>query len=160
MNKIQKTKEKVCTFYVSDYHFEMKALPYISENLKKEKSITILTENDLEETIRNLMSRTNLNESKKNEILNINWDNNNEEKLKKLKEDIQKEKEILIFIKGKENYIKKTNENLIKYLNNYNKIKIIDCYDMEEIGEKIDNIVEDYNIILNTSGEKEIEKNQ
>ena len=39
---INKTKEKICTFFVSDYHFEMKSLPYITKNLEKEKKRIIL----------------------------------------------------------------------------------------------------------------------
>ena len=37
MNKNQSTKEKSCVFYVSDYHFEMISLPYISKKLEEEK---------------------------------------------------------------------------------------------------------------------------
>ena len=48
MNKNQETKEKICTFFASDYHFEMISLPYIDKNLEEDKEIIILTENNLE----------------------------------------------------------------------------------------------------------------
>ena len=31
----KETKEKVCTFFVSDYHFEMVSLPYINKKLEE-----------------------------------------------------------------------------------------------------------------------------
>ena len=31
MEEIQKTKEKTCAFFASDYHFEMISLPYIEK---------------------------------------------------------------------------------------------------------------------------------
>lgn len=69
MNKNQETKEKICAFYASDYHFEMISLPYIEKNIEENKKIVILTENNLEETIKTLISKTNLKEEKKKKIL-------------------------------------------------------------------------------------------
>ena len=71
MNKNQETKEKICTFFASDYHFEMISLPYIDKNLEEDKEIIILTENNLEETINTLVSKTNLKDDKKKKILRL-----------------------------------------------------------------------------------------
>ena len=60
MDKKQKTKEKTCTFYASDYHFEMITLPYIEQKLEEDNKIVILTENNLEETIKTLISRNGI----------------------------------------------------------------------------------------------------
>lgn len=158
MNKNQKTKEKICAFYASDYHFEMMSLPYIYKNLEEEKDIVVLTENNLENTMKTVVSRMNLKEDKKENLLNINWKNEDLNKFKKIKQDLDNEKEIVIFIKGKENYIRNVNKNLEKWMEDKEKIKIIDCYDMEEVGEKLDEIMEQYKKVLNTSGEKEIVK--
>ena len=54
MNKNQKTKEKTCAFYASDYHFEMISLPYINKKLDESKEVIVLTENNLKETIKTL----------------------------------------------------------------------------------------------------------
>ena len=43
MNKNQKTKEKTCAFYASDYHFEMITLPYIENEIKQNHNVVILT---------------------------------------------------------------------------------------------------------------------
>ena len=71
MNKNQDTKEKSCVFYVSNYHFEMISLPYISKKLEENKKILILTQENLEETINKLISKINFKEQKKNKILEM-----------------------------------------------------------------------------------------
>lgn len=154
MNKNHKTKEKICTFYASDYHFEMISLPYIEKNIEENKEIIILTENDLEDTINILVSRMNLQEEKKNKILNINWKNDDLNKFKEIKYNVNKQKEMIIFIKGKENYIRNINKNIEKWTEKSNYIKIVDCFDMEEVAYKIENIIEEYRRVLNVKGEK------
>ena len=156
MSKNQDTKEKSCVFYVSNYHFEMISLPYISEKLEENKKILILTQENLEETINTLISKTNFKEQKKKKILEINWKNNNDEKIEELKEEINNKKEIEIFIKGNEEYIKNTNKNIDKIINNYKNVKVIDCYNIEEIKLKINNIKNNYKKIISTIGEKNI----
>ena len=154
MNKNQKTKEKICTFYASDYHFEMISLPYIDKNIEENKEVIVLTENDLDETMKILISKMNLREEKKSKILNLNWKNDDFNKFKAINKNINEQKEMVIFIKGKENYIRNVNKNIEKWIEKSNNIKVIDCYDMEEVSEKIDNIMGEYKKILNTKGEK------
>ena len=158
MNTKQETKEKLCAFYASDYHFEMISLPYIDKKINEKDEVIILTENNLENTIQTLLSNMNLKEKRKEEILNINWKSNDLEKFKKIKNEVENQKNIVIFIKGKENYIKNINKNIEKWTENAKNLKIIDCYDIEEVGENMDNVMNQYNKILNTSGEKEIKK--
>ena len=153
MNKNQKTKEKICTFYASDYHFEMISLPYIDKNIEENKEVIVLTENDLEETMKILISKMNLQEEKKDKILNLNWKNDDLNKFKRINNNINEQKAMVIFIKGKENYIRNVNKNIEKWIEKSNNIKVIDCYDMEEVSEKIDNIMGEYKKILNTKGE-------
>ena len=84
MNKNQKTKEKTCAFYASDYHFEMISLPYINKKLDESKEVIVLTENNLKETIKTLVSKINLNEDKKVDILKIDWENKTAQEIKNL----------------------------------------------------------------------------
>lgn len=154
----KETKEKVCTFFVSDYHFEMVSLPYINKKLEENEEIIILTENNLEDTIQVLLSRMNFKEERKNKILSINWKNDDFAKFKEIKRNVEKQNEFTIFIKGKENYIHNINENIKKWIEENSKIKVIDCYDMEEVGSNMDTVMASYKSILSTSGEKEIEK--
>lgn len=156
MNSNQKTKEKLCAFYTSDYHFEMISLPYIDKNIQQNKKIFILTENNLEDTVNKLISNINLKEEKKNKILNLNWNNDNNNKLEKINKNIKNKEDVIIFIKGREKYIENTNKNLEKYLTKNNKIKIIDCYDLDEISDKADEVINKYSKVLDTKGEKNI----
>ena len=152
MNKNQKTKEKTCAFYASDYHFEMISLPCINKKLDESKEVIVLTENNLKETIKTLVSKINLNEDKKVDILKIDWENNDLNKFKKINEDIKSKKDMVIFVKGKENYIKNINENIEKWTEKSKNVEIIDCYDMEEISQDMDNIMDQYKFTLKTTG--------
>ncbi|MEI3356918.1 MAG: hypothetical protein V8R81_08015 [Clostridia bacterium] len=149
--------KKICAFYASDYHFEMISLPYIEENLEKRKEIIILTENDLQDTIKTLISNINIEEKKKQSLEQINWKNDDLNKFKKIKKDTEENKDVIIFIKGKENYIRNINKNIEKWTSKNNKVKIVDCYDMNEVSEKVDTLMEKYKIMLGTAGEKVIE---
>lgn len=158
MNKNKDTKEKICAFYASDYHFEMISLPYIEKKLENKNNVVILTENNLEETIKTLLANTNLKEDKRNNILELDWKNNDLEKMKTIETKMQEEKDMIIFIKGNEKYIHHTNKDIEKCLPNEKHVKIIDCYDIEEVGENLDEVMEQYHKILKVTGEKEIQK--
>ena len=157
MRKNQLTKEKTCAFYASDYHFEMISLPYIEKNLEDNKDIIVLTENSLEDTMRTLISNINLKEEKKKKIININWKNDDLNKFKQIKEDIDKNKNMILFIKGNKNYINNINENIQKWVNKRKKIKIIDCYNIDEINNEMVDIIGKYQNVLSVRGETKIE---
>ena len=150
------TKEKICVFYASDYHFEMISLPYISKSIDENKKIIILTENNLEDTVHILIERMNLKQVKRNQILKLNWKNDDLEKFKEISKNSKENKNMVIFIKGKENYIENINKNIEKWVENKQNIKIINCYEFYEIESKIENIAEQYDKILGTSGKIEI----
>ncbi len=151
------SKDKVCAFYASDYHFEMMALPYISKKLDESKKIIILSENDLNDTVNVLIERTNLETNKKEKILNLNWNNNDLENFRRISENVKNKEQTIIFVKGKENYINNVNKNIEKWIENNVNSKVINCYDIQEIGSEINRIMENYGTILSTSGEKAIE---
>ena len=145
------TKEKNCAFYASDYHFEMISLPYISKSMDENKEIIILTENNLEDTVNTLISKMNLEKEKKEKILSLDWDNNDLKKFKEISKKTKEKVDMIIFIKGKQNYIKNINKNIEKWVIENNHVKIIDCYEFFEIEEKIDEIAQEYCKILGTS---------
>ena len=147
------TKEKICAFYASDYHFEMISLPYISKSMDENKEIIILTENDLEDTVNTLISRMNLKDAKRNKILKLNWKDDDLEKFKEISKKSKENANLVIFIKGKENYIENVNKNIEKWVESNDKIKIIDCYEFYEIEDKIEKIADGYDKILGTSRE-------
>lgn len=156
MNKNQSTKEKSCVFYVSDYHFEMISLPYISKKLEEEKEVIILTENNLEDTVKTLTLKINLKEDKKQKILNLDWKNDDENKFSKLTKYINEGKDVEIFIKGSNEYIEKNNKKINEYIKEDNETKIIDCYDVGRVDEYLVDIAQKYNNVIGTAGEKSL----
>ena len=145
------TKEKSCAFYASDYHFEMISLPYIGKSMDENKEIIILTENNLGDTVNTLISKMNLEKEKKEKILSLDWDNNDLKKFKEISKKTKEKADMIIFIKGKQNYIKNINKNIEKWVIENNHVKIIDCYEFFEIEEKIDEIAQEYCKVLGTS---------
>ncbi len=151
MVKENNSKEKLCLFFASDYHFEMISLPYINENLKKNKKIIMVTENNLDGTVNKLLSNINLNEKEKNEIAKIDWKNDDINKFKEIKNANEEGKETIIFVKGRESYINNINKNLDNWIN-VDDMKVIDCYDINEVYDDVSEIAKKYNKILSTSG--------
>ena len=145
------TKEKSCAFYASDYHFEMISLPYISKSMDENKEIIILTENNLKDTVNTLISKMNLKKEKQEKILSLDWNNNDLKKFKEISKKTKEDADIIIFIKGKENYIKNINKNIEKWVIADKHVKIVDCYEFFEVEGKIDEIAKEYDKVLGTS---------
>ena len=136
-----KRKQKLCSFYVSEFHLEMILLPYINKKVENNEKIIIQSEKDLTESINLLVSRINIKDENKSKILNLGWNKNN---------IIEVEDKSNIIIIGTEDYIKDKNEE-IKNMP-INRINVLDCYNFEEIKETLDNIIEQYDNSLNTLG--------
>ena len=147
--KNKETKEKVCCFFASDYHFEMIALPYINTNMDNNKNVKIFSQNDLKKTVNTLVSKINLKDDRKEDILNLDWSKkDNLDSVETIDENS------VVFIKGEEDYINRVNQKLKE--NNLDNIKVINCYEIDEVKDHVDNIMEKYDRILNTEGEKQI----
>lgn len=146
-----KTKEKTCIFYASDYHFEMISIPYIIKNIDSNKEIIILTENNLEATVNKLVKKMNLEENKKKKILKLNWKNEDLIKFKEINKKSKEKREIIIFIKGKQNYIKNVNKNIEKWISGNNNIKTVDCYEFFEVEKEMEELAKSYDKILGTT---------
>lgn len=151
MVKENKSKEKLCLFFASDYHFEMITLPYINENLKRNKKVIMITENDLDRTVDKLLSNINLTKKEKDRITKIDWKNNDANKFREIKNANKERKETIIFVKGRENYINNINRNIDNWIN-VDDMKVIDCYDINEVYDDVSDIAKKYNKILSTSG--------
>ena len=145
------TKEKSCAFYASDYHFEMISLPYISKSMDENKEIIILTENNLKDTVDTLISKMNLKKEKQEKILSLDWNNNDLKKFKEISKKSKEDADMVIFIKGKQNYIQNINKNIEKWVSTDKHVKIIDCYEFFEVEETIEEIAKKYDKVLGTS---------
>ena len=151
MMKENKREEKLCLFFASDYHFEMISLPYINESLKKNKDVVIMTENDLGNSVNKVISSINLNEEEKNRLNKIDWKNDELNKFKEVKNADKDGKELLIFVKGKENYINNMNKNIENWTDLKN-VEIVDCYDINEVQNNAGEIAKQYDNVLFSSG--------
>ena len=147
MNKmlVENKIEKLCCFYVSDFHLEMILLPYI--NNKLDENIIIKTEKDLRDTVETLVSKMNLNEENKQKILSLGW---NEKEYKKLEDKSN------IIIIGNKKYINDVNVQIKE--KDIKDVTIIDCYNFEDTKDKIENIMGEYSRSLNTTGAENIKK--
>lgn len=164
MEILKNNIEKLCSFYVSDWHLVAMLLPYINEQINKKANIITILENDIEENIRVLLEKLNLKNEEK--ILRINWKKTNGIKYSEIKNKLKglnNEDELnVIFINGNKNYIDMTNKNIEKFMKDssekYKKIniKIINCFEVGEFNVNMRDILDKHDKILNTSGEKEI----
>ena len=71
MNNKNYQVEKLCGFYVSDWHLTTTILPYINSKIDEKTNVITILENNIEENIKVLMEKLNL--KNKNEILSIRW---------------------------------------------------------------------------------------
>ncbi len=154
----QRNIKKLCNFYVSDLHLSVMLLPYISKQINEDVEITTIFEKNEKQNIEVVLDKLNIKNKEK--ILDINWLNSknytSEEINHIIEETINKEKNNIIIIGGNTKYINDTNNSIINMLdtneNDFN-LKIIDCYNVEEVGNDMRNIVKKYDGVLNTAGE-------
>lgn len=149
--------KKVCSFYVSDWHFVTMLLPHVNEKINEKVKIATILQDEAETYMTTLLEKLKLENKEK--ILNINWNKSdlNEESISKaLEEDTD---EIEFIIKGDLQYIKKANEKIIKLSKESRKnISIINCYNVNEYKDEIADILSEHDMILNTSGMQEKDK--
>ncbi len=161
----QQNIKTYCNFYVSDLHLSVMLLPYLSKQINEDVEITTIFENVKKEDIEEVLEK--LNVKNKEKILNINWFNSNKDKNEEIedtiKNNLQKKKQNVVIIGGNEDYINENNSMIFELLNNVeniNNIKVINCYNIEEIKSDMSEIVKQYDGILNTSGEIGINENK
>lgn len=132
---IKYEREKICCFYVSEFHLEMILVPYINEKINEE--ITIITQKKLRETLETLISKINLKEENKEKILKLGWNG---------EQEIKDNSNVIII--GTKEFIKDKN----KELEGKNILSVLDCYEFEKEKDDIENIVKQYKNSLNTLG--------
>lgn len=152
---------KLCSFYVSDWHIVTMLLPYINNKINENIQILPIFEKGIANNIEILVNKLNLKNKEK--ILNINWKEVNGIKYTNVNNLIKKYKqdELIIIVKGSKNYIEMVNKNIMKSLKkkeNSLKVKIVNCYEVIEFNNNIQEILDEHDKILNTSGEREIQE--
>lgn len=160
MKKENQRVEKLCSFYVSDWHFATMLLPYINYQIEKQVNVITLLENNMAENIETLVKKLNL--KNENEILQIRWEEINSKRYGDIEQllelEINQKRENIILVNGSRDYIEKNNENIERWVEktNSNHIKIINFFEVTEFNHHIVEILNSHDRVLNTSGEKEI----
>lgn len=139
MTTNEKIAQKKCCFYASDFHLEMTILPYINKKMDQEKEIVIITENNLEESIKILISKINI--KNKDKILEIDWSNKD---IKKINSNS------VVIVNGTKSFIEKINKKIeTVQKNNNSPIELVDCYMFDEIKDKMYEIRNQYDGVIN-----------
>lgn len=165
---MEKNNLKICSFYVSDWHLTAMLLPYIEESVEKQEHLNTILEKNISYNMKEILNRIKISERKKEEIIKIGWENKNIIKygdIKKYMEKITKnQKETTIIIEGTRERIESINKNIDKWMKKSEKkmarkqIKIINCYEVTEFNKDLNEILDQHDKILNTSGIHEIEE--
>lgn len=145
--------KRICTMYANEYHFELIALSYINGELKRNRDVVILTEKNIEETTKEILGKMNFSKDEMEKIVKIDVKEEYKKKLENIKKNIEKNIETTVFVKGNKEYIERMNKEIGK---EKKVIKIIDSYDIEEVGLESNEILKNYDIVINMLGEKEI----
>lgn len=146
---------KMCSFYVNDWHLTVMMLPYINGKLQENKKVTIISEENLLNNINTILERTNIKEEYKKQIQTIGWEKTSNKDIKNKIQEQENGNNIIII--GKEEYIENTNkiiENKVKA----GEVNVIDCYEVMEFNNNMENILKNHEKIINTSGERSVEE--
>ncbi len=160
--------KKICSFYVSEWHLATMILPYLNKKIDEKIKIKTILEKDIQENIETLLSKLNLKNEK--EFLEINWRKTKVIKYSEFENNMLKQinenSNIIILTNGTKKYINSVNKNVSKFieknideiLKRKANISIINCYEVTEFNENLNEILDEHDLVLNTSGEKQIEE--
>lgn len=160
-------KLKLCSFYVSDWHLTAMLLPFIEEQVEKGESINTILQKNIIHNMKEILTRIQINERVKNEILKIDWKNKNLIKFGEIRKFMDRatknQKNVTIIIEGNKERIEYINRNIDKWMQRQERkikrknIRIINCYEVTEFNNNLQDILDKHDKILNTSGIHEIE---
>ena len=165
---MENEKQKICSFYVSDWHLTAMLLPFIEEKVEKGETLNTILEKNITYNMKEILNRIQLKEKIKEKILEIDWKNKNLIKygeIRKFMENATKnQKKVIILIEGNKDRIDYINRNIDKWMQKQarklkrKEIMIINCYEVSEFNQSLQEILDNHDKILNTSGIHEIEE--
>lgn len=145
---------KMCSFYVNDWHLTVMILPYINTKLQNKEKITIISEEDLEPNIKTILDRTNMKDITKNEITQIGWNKTLVNNINTKISEIAGSTNIIVI--GDEKYIENTNKTIESKVK-IGEVNIVNCYEVMQFNNNIENILKNHQKVINTAGEKDIQ---
>lgn len=138
--------QKICSFYISEFHLLTILLPYINEKILEQKEIAVILQNDISRDVKTYLKNVrNLNLDNE-KIINIGWN-------KSKKENINNLEGKYVIVIGNKNYIEEVNNNIEKL----DICEILNCYKMKDI-DRIDKVLEMHDKVLNTQGKRDSKK--
>ena len=162
------TNLKICSFYVSDWHLTAMLLPYIEEAIERKEHISTILEKNISYNMKEILTRIKISNREKEEIIKVGWENNNLIKyndIKKYMERATREgNKITIIIEGRKERIEYIGKNIDRWMKKSEKklkkkeIRIINCYEVTEFNNDLNEILNNHDKILNTAGLHEIEE--
>lgn len=159
--------KKICSIYANDLHFATMIFPFIHKEIEQNTTIRTILEKNEEENIEKILKNIGLDSEIKEQIKKIDWKNTNISKIRKnfklLEDDIASKKRIDVIVSGSNIFIEKVNKAIDLWIkNNIEKIeksgvefKIVNCFYFEE-NKNSNNIIDEHDYILRTSGLEEI----
>lgn len=165
---MEKNIFKICSFYVSDWHLTAMLLPFVEEQVEKGENLSTILEKNIIYNMKEILTRIKISERVKQEIIDVDWKNKNMIKygeIRKFMEKVTKNKKTAtIIIEGNKDKIEYINRNIDKWVQKQERklsrkqITIINCYEVTEFNENLQEILDKHDKILNTSGIHEIEE--
>lgn len=135
--------QKICSFYISEFHLLTILLPYINEKIVEQKEIAVILQNDISKNVKTYLKNVgNLNLDNE-KIIDIGW---------KKSENINNIDGKDIIIIGDKNYIDEINNNIDS---NSNVGEILNCYKVSDM-DRIDMVLEKHSKVLKTEGKREV----
>ena len=159
--------KKICSVYANDLHFATMLFPFINKEIKQNTTIMTIFEKNQEENIEKILKNIGLNSEVKEEIKKIDWKSTNVNKIRRnfklLEDNVVNDEKIDLIVAGRNIFIEKVNQAIDLWIkNNIDnleksgiEIKIINCFCFEE-NRNSDNIIDEHDYILRTSGLEEI----
>lgn len=141
-------KKKLCCFYVNDIHLITMLLPYINERINEGTEVITMMETDMSKSAKKVIEEIQGKKSKS--LLEIDWGSKS---LSYLYECDIKDK--LILISGTEEFIKETNKIVA---NRNESCMILNCFEIIQGSEKLQEILDAHDKVVNTTGERNAEE--
>ena len=165
---MENNKLRICSFYVSDWHLTAMLLPFIEEKTEKGEIINTILEKNITYNMKEILSRIKISNRTKEQILKIDWKNKSLIKYGEIRKFMEKvtrnQKTVTILVEGNKDRIDYINKNIDKWMQKQERklkrkeIKIINCYEVTEFNNNLQEILDKHDKILNTSGIHEIEE--
>ena len=138
--------QKICSFYISEFHLLTILLPYINEKILEQKKVAVILQKDITKNVTSYLENVrnlNLNNEK---IIEIGWNKTEQTKLNKNLEG----KEVIVI--GDKEYIEEINSIVER---KYNVSEILNCYKVSDI-ERIDKVLENHDKVLKIEGKIDV----